>query len=420
MLHLEKRRGKGRDDYPIRPTWNALIAGVVFQHESAASLLREMNRNAELRSLCGFDPCKGASAVPSDDAFGRFLEILMGAKEGILDIFHALIEELKSALPALGETLAVDSKGIRSFGNKVRDEAKRGLEDRRRDLDADKGVKKYRGKREDGTAWERVVAWFGYKLHLLVDSFYELPLAFRVTEASAGDSPELIPLVEDLKKEHPEILRRSRELAADKAYDSRENKRELYDGFGIHPLIDIRICWKDGEGTRSLIPGRADVFVYDEKGNVSCVCPATGEKRTLCFCGFEKDRKALKYRCPAAAQGFKCRGRLRCEFGSGVGEFGRTVRVPLETDRRIFTPVARHTRKWERAYDRRTAIERVNSRLDCLFGFEKHTIRGKRKMETRIALSLMVMLAMALGRIRTDQRSRMRSLLAPAHLRLTG
>ena len=26
---LEKRRGKGRNDYPIRPTWNAVIAGIV-------------------------------------------------------------------------------------------------------------------------------------------------------------------------------------------------------------------------------------------------------------------------------------------------------------------------------------------------------------------------------------------------------
>jgi len=27
---LKQRRDKGRDDYPIRPTWNALIAGIVF------------------------------------------------------------------------------------------------------------------------------------------------------------------------------------------------------------------------------------------------------------------------------------------------------------------------------------------------------------------------------------------------------
>ena len=31
---LEKERGHGRDDYPIRAMWNSLVAGVVFQHPS--------------------------------------------------------------------------------------------------------------------------------------------------------------------------------------------------------------------------------------------------------------------------------------------------------------------------------------------------------------------------------------------------
>jgi hypothetical protein len=89
------------------------------------------------------------------------------------------------------------------------------------------------------------------------------------------------------------------------------------------------------------------------------------------------------------------------------------VRVPLELDRRIFTPIARPSRTWAKAYDRRTAVERVNSRLDRVLGFEEHFIRGQAKMEARVTLALMVMLAMALGRIRADQASLMRSLTAP-------
>ena len=50
---LEHRRGKGRDDFPVRACFNAVIAGIVFQHPSAESLLRELRRNAELRALCG-------------------------------------------------------------------------------------------------------------------------------------------------------------------------------------------------------------------------------------------------------------------------------------------------------------------------------------------------------------------------------
>ncbi|MEN0651017.1 hypothetical protein NSQ82_18750 [Caldifermentibacillus hisashii] len=41
MRMLEKERGKGRDDDPIRAMWNALLAGIVFQHDRDAKLLRE-------------------------------------------------------------------------------------------------------------------------------------------------------------------------------------------------------------------------------------------------------------------------------------------------------------------------------------------------------------------------------------------
>ena len=46
---LEQRRGRGRDDYPIR----ALIAGIVFQHVSVESLLRELRRNPALLDVAG-------------------------------------------------------------------------------------------------------------------------------------------------------------------------------------------------------------------------------------------------------------------------------------------------------------------------------------------------------------------------------
>lgn len=71
---------------------------------------------------------------------------------------------------------------------------------------------------------------------------------------------------------------------------------------------------------------------------------------------------------------------------------------------------------WERCwYDRRTAVERVNSRLDVSFGFEKHTIRDLKKMGTRCCtLALAVILAMAVGRIKANHSEAMRSLLKAA------
>jgi hypothetical protein len=417
---MERERGKGRDDYPVRPVWNAVIAGIVYNHLSIASLLRELLRNGELRNLCGFDPLLGAKAVPTDEAFSRFLALLLEQPGEVDWMFHALVEELKVVLPDLGKKLAADSKAIASFGKPVKDEEKREEDDRRRDVDANWGVKTYRGKRADGTAWEKVVKWFGYKMHLLVDSVHELPLAFMVSTASEDDMTNLQPLVEDLTKNHKEIADGAQEVAADKGYDSTENNTSLYDDHEIIPVIDNRHLWKEEkEKPRPLFPDHPDVFLYDEDGRVYCQSPSeekeADEVREMAFVGFEKERGTLKYRCPAAYYGIECRGRKECERLSpeGVGEYGRVVRVPLTKDRRIFTPIARHTPKWEKAYDRRTAVERVNSRLDRVLGFELHTIRGIKKMTLRVTLALVVILAMALGRIRVGQREKMRSMVAP-------
>jgi hypothetical protein len=133
----------------------------------------------------------------------------------------------------------------------------------------------------------------------------------------------------------------------------------------------------------------------------------------MAFEGFEADRETLKDRCPAMAKGIECTQADLCNGGC-QSPCGRVVRIPLDTNRRTFTPQARDSRTWDREYDHRTAVERVNSRLDVSFGFERHYIRGLAKMKMRVGLALVIMLAMAVGRIRAGQQDRMRSLVRPA------
>jgi len=52
---LEQKRGRGRNDYPVAAMWNAVIAGIVFQHRSIEGLVRELSRNPALLHVCGFD-----------------------------------------------------------------------------------------------------------------------------------------------------------------------------------------------------------------------------------------------------------------------------------------------------------------------------------------------------------------------------
>lgn len=402
MKELEAERKGRRDDYPIRGVWNSILAGIVYQHPSIESLRREQMRNGELREACGFDPALREKAVPSKDAYSKMLKKLMNKQQEIDRMFEGLIEELRKYLPELGKDLAIDSKKIKSHakGRKKSQDSS--------DPEADWGYKTYKGKRKDGSIWEKVSSWFGYKLHLLVDTTYELPVSYRVTKASRADIKEMLPMVEKVKEQH--FGKNIKTLAGDKAYDSGPDNEALYDNHGIKPVIDIRNQWKDGEETRLLNPDKTDNIVYDYRGRVYCHCPASSERYEMAFCGYEKDRRALKYKCPSAAYGTECKGYGECSKDTK----GRLVRIPLETDRRIFVPIARSSYKWKRVYNGRSAVERVNSRIDLSFGFEKHFIRGKAKMTLRVGLALLVMLSMALARIKRNQMEEIRSLVKQA------
>lgn len=415
MQALEEARKGRRDDYPIRPVWNSILAGIVFEHNSIEQLRRELSRNAELRMVCGFDVFRGEQAVPPPWVYTRFLRKLFEHRERIDAMFDELVETLRELLPDFGERFAIDSKAIESHGRPTNSED----EDGRRDTDADWGAKTYRGRREDGTEWEKTKRWFGYKLHLIVDADYELPVAFEVTKASANDSPQLLPMVDELDQKHPELVGNAEFLSGDKGYDSTENNRVLWDTYEVKPIIDIRSTWKeDPHLPRPIFPERVDTIFYTESGEVFCRNRDDQEKEqdnytSMAFEGFEADRGCLKYRCPNAAKGIECTQRDLCNGGCH-SEHGRIVRVDLDMDRRIFTPQARDSKTWDAEYKHRTAVERVNSRLDLSFGFEQHFIRGLKKMRLRCGLALVVMLAMAVGRIHANQAEDLRSLVKPA------
>lgn len=406
MRDLERERKRGRDDYPVRAVWNSILAGIVYQHSSIESLRRELRRNAQLRQLCGFDPARGERAVPPSWVYSRFLKKLMARQKLLESIFNRLVEELTKQLPDYGRILAIDGKAIASFARGRKRETAKGIKpDGRRELDADWGQKTCRGEKEDGTAWEKVVRWFGFKLHLVVDATYELPVAFKVTPASASEVEQGHRLIDQMAGQLPPVLKRCEYLLADRGYDDSKLTKKLWNEHAIKPVIDIRNMWRDGEETR-LLTGW-DNLVYDYKGEVYCYCPETAQRRPMAYGGFERDRGTLKYRCPARHYGVSCLGMDRCRVKGAV-------RIPLKEDPRIFTPLARSSYAWKSIYKKRTAVERVNSRLDRVFGFEEHYIRGLRKMTLRCTLALLVMLVMALGRVREKKVQNLRRLVSAA------
>ena len=271
MRALESHRAKGRDEYPVRAVWNSILAGIVFQHNSVESLRRELKRNDRLRWLWGFDIAKGEKAVPPSWVYTRFFALLFKNAEYIEQIFDELVEQLRKELPGFGNNLAMDGKAINTHarpGKRLSDMSSDG----RRDTDADFGKKTYAGVRDDGTTWQKVVKWFGYKLHLIVDADYELPVAFELTKDSCSEMSQGRKLVKKLKERHEELVKEDfNALIADKGLDDTK-------------LIE-------------------QLWVYDYQGNVYCYCPGTGERRAMALGRVKKNRRII---CEALCRQPEC------------------------------------------------------------------------------------------------------------------
>jgi len=75
----------------------------------------------------------------------------------------------------------------------------------------------------------------------------------------------------------------------------------------------------------------------------------------------------LKYKAPCTCK--SCKYQKECKAKTGI-------RIKREIDKRIFTQVARESKKYIRLYNKRTSVERVNGRIDRDLCFKNHTIRG--------------------------------------------
>ena len=157
-------------------------------------------------------------------------------------------------------------------------------------------------------------------------------------KAAAWFARESDSIPDQMQERHPELLEGCSRLSADKGYDDHKLINRLWDQHQIKPIIAIRNCWQDGEAEHDgvvtkLARGQQNV-IYTYDGAVSCVCPQTGTLRSMDYGGFERDRNTLKYRCPARYSGATCKGIEQCPVGDAV-------RIRLDEDRRVFTPVAR-------------------------------------------------------------------------------
>lgn len=391
---LRQHRGRGRNDCRVHVAWGVVLLRIALRHTSFVSVLAELGRNDALCRLIGIEKPED---IPDSWNISRFLDVL-GQEPHFSElqrIFSTMIQRLGLAVPDLGENTAGDSTALHAHGKRnekaVDVELAEGLPQ------PSGGKKEYK---DDAGKVTKVVEWFGYKLHLLVDAKHEVVLAYRVTTANAADSKSLPDLVEQGQANLPEG--RIKTLAYDKAADDSESHRTLHKA-KIRPVIQNRSLWK--EQTEQMLPGHDGTsnIVYDEAGTVHCYdrtsLPIVRHK--MAYIGYEPQRETLKYRCPARHEGWTCPHDAACNAGKS---YGKTVRVDRTIDLRRFPPIPRATKKFERLYNGRTSVERVNARLKLFWGMDDGNLAGARRFHAMIGAVLIVHASFAMLLAATPRR----------------
>lgn len=381
---LRNARGKGRNDYPVHVLWGVVVLRVALRHIHTEALLDELRRNEGLRRLIGIESEAG---VPRKWNMSRFEDVLGQEPHRTLlkGVFNVLIQRLGVAVAGLGVHTAGDATHL-SARRKPEEGAK---------TESDEGLPQASGGRkeykdDDGTV-SKVVEWFGFKLHLIVDVKNEVVLAYEITDTKAGDGETLPAVLGQAEANLP--ADRIETLAYDKAADSDDVHRALNQR-KIKPLIQMRALWKvDPE---RMLPGHDGTsnVVYDESGRIYCYDKVSDPpvRHPMSYIGYEPERETLKYRCPAKHEDWECPMSVHCNAGKS---YGKTVRVPSDVDPRRFPALPRATKKFERMYKGRTSVERVNARLKIFWGVDDGNVTGARRFVAQVGVVMAVHAAFA-------------------------
>lgn len=212
---------RGPKGHPAQVLWHCLVAKYVMGLASTDALIRELHNNPLVAKACGID---SPETIPHKSTFSRFIARLSKYKIAakLKDVSRSLVRDCYAKLPGFGERVAMDSTTLKGWVN--------GGKPRPSDKEAQWSVKKNtHGKTEFVLGW---------KLHLLVDCEYELPIAANVTPGNASDVKRASHVLREARVAasgafHPEYV------MADKAYSARELRSLIRWQYWAMPVIDI-------------------------------------------------------------------------------------------------------------------------------------------------------------------------------------
>lgn len=346
---------RGRKGTNREAILRALIVAPFENISEFTALRNRLASDIRFRYQCGFELAK---RVPSISTFSRVFHQIV-EKELAQKLFADLVQQCLDENIIVADTIAIDSTAIDAY------EKKQPKSKSQKTGDATWGAKY--------DTFRNKITWFGYKIHLAVDTSSELPLALEVTPANINDGDMGPALIEKVVAQIPKGTLEY--VIEDSGYDQTKNY-EAAKAQGAQAIIplNLRNAQEPPEG-------------FSFNGTPKC---SMGYEMVYWGC----DKNYLKFRCPHAL------GKVDCPNGMtwcSSSNYGMVVKVNVNDDLRRFSLPHRGTKRWEELYDKRTSVERCNSRLkENLTANELH-VRGIKKVTTYAYLNAIVLLATALA-----------------------
>jgi IS5 family transposase len=338
IADLDETRWTGRPGYPIRSMIGIVLAKTLYSISTWTKIVALVNEHEALSKVISPD-----GNIPSVSSCYRFSKKLIEYDYLIEKYTKSILSSLQKKNPEFGKNIAIDASDLPAYANGQKYVSKTGpVREKFSDPDASWGRRSAISSRAAG-------AFYGYKLHLAVDTATELPLAWTVETGAANEIPFVIPLLDTLCSHGISPTW----CAMDRGYDSGP----------IHQACASRQI-------QAIIPLRKSPAVVrgDDK-------PPHCFHGPRVFAGTDYKRKATKWRC---AQDM-CMPRS----------------VWIKADR-LHPLIPRSTDRWKKLYQSRTAVERAFGRLKHEWSMLPLRIRGIKKVKLHIDLTILTKLSCAL------------------------
>ena len=349
---LRNRSPRGADGHSREGILRALLAAPLEHIQTFTNLHRRLDTDLRFRYQCGLPLDREA---PSIATLSRVFADLT-KKNLAKRLFDDLVKRCKQEGVIDGSHVAIDSAAIHAY------EKKQPKKKSEQTGNANWGAK--------FDSFGNKVTWFGYKLHLAVDTESELPLALAVTPAHVNDG-EMAPSL--IKKVSAETSVRF--FMLDAGYD----QMKVY------------------EAARS-VKARA-IVPLNPRGEKEPPAGMTTNGTPCCSMGFAMtywgaDGDYLKFRCPHAT------GKVECPLGMAAcspSNYGMVVKVAAKDDLRRLSSPHRDTKRWKELYNERTSVERCNARMKTYLTADDMHVWGIQKVTTHQYLNAIVLLVSALS-----------------------